>query len=288
MKSLALKRFTNHIFLKRLGRDLLDQFFERFPERPDLTHLTQLSDLAVKAPAQSGDSDYYSALAAFFMRTERLPPALIEDLLAIEEMSTRDGLARLDRSREWPRLQPLLRPDSTAEDIAMQIWLIAPEVLAREHNTLRFRRLTSFEHAAHPMPRNADSNLPYRRFPIGRAGFHHTVSNVRGRRRLEALRYSRLELCVTKTPHPNTQYATRNTPTPSPPSISRTHWIAGSRGISAAAGARRLRSIHSRATSGFSSGMATSSNASPKWTASAPTRCTFVLAATTSLSIRTD
>src|SRR6266705_1135209 len=118
MKKLSLKRFTNHIFLKRVGRDLLDQFFERYPDLPaDSTLRTAHAAL-----------DYYSALAACFMRPERLPPALIEDLLAIEEMSTPDGLARLERSPDWPRLQPQLRPDSTAEDIALQIWLIAPEV----------------------------------------------------------------------------------------------------------------------------------------------------------------
>src|SRR5256885_1388021 len=136
MRKLALKRFTNHIFLKRLGRDLLDQFFERFPDLNDAVHAALP---AMSKPDEHGRTaafglDYYSALAAVFMRPDRLPPSLIEDLLAIEEMSTANGLARLQRAPEWPQLQAEFRADSTAEDIAMQIWLAYPEILAREHN----------------------------------------------------------------------------------------------------------------------------------------------------------
>src|SRR6266404_1448062 len=42
------------------------------------------------------------------------------------------------------------------------------------------------------------SNLPYRRFPIGRRGMARHAEKV-GVRRLEALRYSRLETCATTT-----------------------------------------------------------------------------------------
>ena len=136
MKKAGLKRFSNHIFLKRLGRELLGRFLGCFPEMGVLAARPEL--------------DFYSELAAIFLRPERLPLGMMDELLAIEEMSTADGLARLQRAAEWPRLQPQLRMDSTAEDIAMQIWLLAPEALAREHNVLRFGRLTSFEHAAHP------------------------------------------------------------------------------------------------------------------------------------------
>jgi hypothetical protein len=140
----GLKRFSNHVFLKRLGRDLLTRFIEHFPTIeapwPDVCHDSHSSHSAL---------DCYSTLAAFFLRPERLPAGMMDELLAIEEMCTAEGLARLQRAAEWPRLEGQLRPDSTVEDIAMQIWLLAPEVLAREHNVLRFRRLMSFEHAAH-------------------------------------------------------------------------------------------------------------------------------------------
>jgi hypothetical protein len=136
MKKAGLKRFSNHIFLKRLGREFLGRFLQCFPEMGAMGAVSGL--------------DSYSELAALFLRPERLPPGMMDELLAIEEMSTADGLARLQRAAEWSRLHPRLRADSTAEDIAMQIWLLAPEVLAREHNVVRFGRLTSFEHAAHP------------------------------------------------------------------------------------------------------------------------------------------
>jgi hypothetical protein len=138
MKTLKLKRFNQPQFLRRLGRDLLTKFFDRFtgPTLP-------------LPPPELPDADYYYALAGLLLRPEHLPPGLCEDLSAIEEMATREGFSRFERAPEWPRLQAGLRPNSTAEDIALQVWLSAPDILAREHNLLRLRRLTAFEHAAH-------------------------------------------------------------------------------------------------------------------------------------------
>ena len=130
----GLKRFSNHIFLKRLGRDLLTHFLSRFPElEAHSSHWSHVSPesnashstLAAPSSCASG-LDFYSSLAAFFLRPERLPAGMMEELLAIEEMSTPDGLTRLERAAEWPDLERQLRPDSTAEDIAMQVWLLAP------------------------------------------------------------------------------------------------------------------------------------------------------------------
>jgi hypothetical protein len=94
------------------------------------------------------------------MRSDCLPPGLVEQLLAIEEMSTPDALARLERAPEWGRIQARLRPDSTAEDIAMQAWLVEPRVLARVCNALQLRRLTTFEHAAHKSVERSSPNGP--------------------------------------------------------------------------------------------------------------------------------
>src|SRR5262245_797513 len=134
MKKAGLKRFSNHIFLKRLGRDLLGKFLGYFAVAGEMELMGRIGQTG-----QNSELDVYSELAAFFLRPERLPPGMVEELLAIEEMSTPDGLGRLQRAVEWARLEPQLRPDSTLEDIAMQVWLLAPEVLAREHNLLRFR-----------------------------------------------------------------------------------------------------------------------------------------------------
>src|SRR3954468_22920596 len=129
----GLKRFSNHIFLKRLGRDLLERFLGHFAEAGQMGRTGEMGG--------KSELDLYSELAAVFLRPDRLPAGMMDELLAIEEMSTPEGPARLQRAAQWPRLEAQLRPDSTAEDIAMQIWLLAPQVLAREHNVLRFRRL---------------------------------------------------------------------------------------------------------------------------------------------------
>src|SRR5437773_7220461 len=43
-------------------------------------------------------------------------------------------------------------------------------------------------------------NLPYRRFPIGRTSDSSNAFEISGSCRLEALRYSRLEICATSLP----------------------------------------------------------------------------------------
>src|SRR5439155_22070849 len=52
-----------------------------------------------------------------------------------------------------PGLRPLLQPGSGPADIALQIWLAAPALLARVHNAQRLRRLTAFEYAGARVPR---------------------------------------------------------------------------------------------------------------------------------------
>src|SRR5262245_9603558 len=126
MKKLILKRFTNHLFLKRIGMDLLDRFFRGYPE------------IGTAWPGSNGarsgsESDAYSALASLFMQPDVLPARMIEDLFAIEEMSTEAGLVRMQRSPEWARVQGQLRADSTVEDIAMQVWLLCPDLVAGQH-----------------------------------------------------------------------------------------------------------------------------------------------------------
>jgi hypothetical protein len=150
MQTIKLNHFNKPQFLKRIGRDLLTQFFER--AKPQEEEQSPHCAFALPPPGLA-DADYYYALAGLLLQPGRLAPNLIEDLSAIEEMATREGLARLERVPEWARLQTGFRPGSSAEEIAMQIWLAAPQVLAREHNLARLRRLTAFEHAAPPWPK---------------------------------------------------------------------------------------------------------------------------------------
>jgi len=139
MQQLRFRRFHKPQFLKRIRRELLVRF---------LTHFDSARSITLLAPKAS-EADFFTALSGVLLRPEQLPLETFEALFAIEETSEPEGLLRLERTPEWPRLKQGLLPDSTAEDIAMQIWLAAPQALARAHNGLRLRRLTVFEHAAH-------------------------------------------------------------------------------------------------------------------------------------------
>src|SRR2546426_381516 len=121
---MKLKRFTKPNVLNRIGRELLARFFESF--RDELN----ANQLALPPPGLA-DADYLNALARLLLHPEGLPDRLNEALFAIDDISTTQGLERLQAAPEWPSLQPLLRPDSSGEDLALQLWLVAPAVLAR-------------------------------------------------------------------------------------------------------------------------------------------------------------
>src|SRR5205809_262097 len=144
---MKFKRFNKPCVLNRIGRDLLARFFESF--RDDFN----ANQLALPPPGLP-DADYADALARLLLHPEGLPDLLNEALFAIDDISTTQGLERLQATPEWPGLQLLLKPDSTCEDLALQLWLVAPAVLARVHNALRLRRLTAFEHAATRLPKD--------------------------------------------------------------------------------------------------------------------------------------
>src|SRR5205807_8092148 len=100
-----------------------------------------------RPPPNSKDDDVKSQEGRL-SHPEHLPDALNEALVAIDDLGSPQGHRALEAAPEWPAMLPLLAPDSTREDIAMQLWLAAPDFLARVHNSLRLRRLTAFEHAA--------------------------------------------------------------------------------------------------------------------------------------------
>lgn len=143
MTTLKLKCLTRPCVLKRIGRGLLTRFFEQFAAE------MSSSGLALPPP-DSSDADYFNALARILMRPEELPDALSEALVAIDDLSTPQGFESLEKSPGWAARQPLLEPESTREDIALQLWLADRDFVIKVHNQLRLRRLTVFEYASHP------------------------------------------------------------------------------------------------------------------------------------------
>jgi hypothetical protein len=154
MPTLRLKCLNKPGILKRIGRPLLTRFFEQFAADFNSNGLAL-------PPPELADADYFNSLAQLLMRPEALPDALNEALVAVDDLSAPQGFEALERSPGWPARQPLLKPDSTREDIALQLWLADSKFLISVHNQLRLARLTVFEYASHPNGA-ASSPLPIR------------------------------------------------------------------------------------------------------------------------------
>jgi hypothetical protein len=166
MTTLKLKCLNKPAVLKRIGRPLLSRFFEQFA--PELN-----SNGVSLPPLELSDADYFNSLARLLMRPEDLPDSLNEALVAVDDLSTPQGFESLEKSPGWPARQSVLKPDSTREDIALQLWLADRDFIISVHNQLRLTRLTVFEYASHPeggasvpasrvQNRGASSPLPIR------------------------------------------------------------------------------------------------------------------------------
>jgi hypothetical protein len=152
MPILKFKRFNKHQTLKHIGREQLGQFFGHF--RPDFA----ASGLTLPGP-DLPESQYFQALARLLMAPEGLPDRFNEALFAIDEMATQRGQELLQATSEWAGLQVQFKPESSPEEIALQVWLAAPALLARTHNAQRLRRLTAFEYAGSKFAK--EERLPF-------------------------------------------------------------------------------------------------------------------------------
>src|SRR5437773_1799559 len=128
MNTLKLRRLSKPAVLQRIGRSLLARFFASF--QCELQVGSPPGEWPLPPP-ELPDAGYFRALSALLMRPEALPGALNEALCAIDEMGSPQGHAVLEADRHWPARLALLKPDSTREDIALQLWLADPDFLAR-------------------------------------------------------------------------------------------------------------------------------------------------------------
>lgn len=145
MSTLRFRRFSKPHILKEIGRHLLGMFFAKFED--DL----KKKDVALPDPALP-DDEYFDALSGLLLSPEGLPGSLNDALYAIDEMATEDGQQRLEDGIAQEQLPLTFDATSSREDIALQVWLESPELLARKHNEQRLIRLSSFEYYSNPTP----------------------------------------------------------------------------------------------------------------------------------------
>jgi len=160
MAIIKFKRFTKPHVLRRLGRPLLARFLAQFA--PQLAAQT----LSLPAPALP-DGLYFQALARLLMSPEGLTEPLNEALFAIDEMATPEGQQRLETAIAQSGLALRLQHESSPADVALQVWMAAPALLARLHNEQRLLRLAAFEYFGAQPPKfdpnpNLNSNPPPR------------------------------------------------------------------------------------------------------------------------------
>lgn len=136
---MKFKRFTRPQFLKGIGREMLGKFFGRFAD--------ELQMRKVALPANDLDDDtYFAALANVVMSPDDLPDALIEALFAIEELANAEGQEKLEVAVVEAGLALEFPEPATHGDIAVQVFLSAPALLATKHNETRLGRLSAFEY----------------------------------------------------------------------------------------------------------------------------------------------
>jgi len=168
MTTLKLKCLNRPGVLKRIGRPLLTCFFEQFAPQLNSNGLSL-------PPPESSDAEYFNSLARLLMRPEELPDALNEALVAVDDLSTPQGFESLEKSPGWAAHQSLLKPESTREDIALQLWLADREFIINVHNRLRLTRLTVFEYAAGSLGRAATDEAASAK---GSRVLHHDGSSI--------------------------------------------------------------------------------------------------------------
>ena len=140
MHTMKLTRFNKFSVLKRINPSLLHRFFQRFEDEFNRQGLSL-------PPPDLADHDYFQFIAHLLNRPDKLPNALNEALFAIEDIASPPGQELIEQLPEWPELVRMLAADSTAEEIALQLWLQHPNILVRASNTHRLKRLTAFEQA---------------------------------------------------------------------------------------------------------------------------------------------
>lgn len=139
------KRFTRTGFLKSVGRTLLEQFFGAFE--------AELRDQEIELPnPELDDGAYFALLARLLAGPEALPDSLNEALFALDDLASPLGQEQLEIAIAKAGLPIAFLPGSSRADLAVQVWLAAPHVLARVHNAQRLLRLSAFAHYGTDVP----------------------------------------------------------------------------------------------------------------------------------------
>ncbi|MEI6075236.1 MAG: hypothetical protein WCS94_06665 [Verrucomicrobiota bacterium] len=140
---MKFRKFTKRQFLEQIGRGMLGNLFGKFD--------ADLTAHGLKLPAADApDDDYFAALSRITLAPDALPDNLIEALFKIEEMANDEGHDRLLTAAQLAKVDLKLGEETSFGDVAVQVYLANPDLLAEKHNEQRLIRLAKFEYYGGP------------------------------------------------------------------------------------------------------------------------------------------
>ena len=140
MATFRLPHFSSPEILRAVDRRRLIAFFE--------PHRAFFHARGVELPAAGSDAEPdHEALAAVFLSPdERTPRDLIDALYYVDGMATPAAMADLIESARAAGVPLDAADDVSPADLAVQVWLRAPDLLERRHAEQFLRNPKSFDH----------------------------------------------------------------------------------------------------------------------------------------------
>ena len=136
---MKFRKFTKRQFLEQIGRPMLGNLFGKFDG--------DLTAHGLKLPATDAPDDvYFASLSRITLAPDALPDNLIEALFKIEEMANDEGHDRLLAAAQVAKVDLKLGDETSFGDVAVQVYLANPDLLAEKHNEQRLIRLAKFEY----------------------------------------------------------------------------------------------------------------------------------------------
>ncbi len=149
MATLNLQRFTRVETLRAINQELFVEFLLPY------NNFFLYRGVSLEPQKDSGELDYKGLVNVFMHPDANTPDGLAEALYFINEMATADGMDQLMEEAEKGEIHIDYHPDSTPEDIAIQVWLKDREIVERKHAEQFLTRPKSFEYfqsEAEPTP----------------------------------------------------------------------------------------------------------------------------------------
>lgn len=138
MATFRLRHFANPQTLRAIAPGRLLQFLNPFRD------YFGMRGYELPAVGSVEEFDYQALVDIFMSPDEESPAELLDALFLVDEMSTHDAAHDLLGAGEYLPLDA--DDDLSAADIAVQVWLLDPEILERRHAQQFLFRAKSFEY----------------------------------------------------------------------------------------------------------------------------------------------